>query len=158
MAQINAFFNMLHEYGGSDLHLASGVRNVWDVAEGWRLSTTAERLAILAGTGQQAAGQFEVSDKVAERLYSLRGQDLLLVVSQQPRAAGQPQAALVAAVPLTEALGALQRTFGDLCDLVEDEPAPAPVTAQAKEPAALAATIENPGKAVASDIKGKGKG
>lgn len=24
MAQINAFFNMLHEYGGSDLHLASG--------------------------------------------------------------------------------------------------------------------------------------
>ncbi len=108
--------------------------------------------------GQQAAGQFEVSDKVAERLYSLRGQDLLLVVSQQPRAAGQPQAALVAAVPLTEALGALQRTFGDLCDLVEDEPAPAPVTAQAKEPAALAATIENPGKAVASDIKGKGKG
>ena len=35
--------------GGRDLQVASGVRNVWDLAEGWRISTGLENVRVISG-------------------------------------------------------------------------------------------------------------
>ncbi|MBL8335484.1 MAG: hypothetical protein JNM97_01810 [Rhodoferax sp.] len=71
--QVFSEVRMRDAINAQDLHLASGVRNVWDVAEGWRLSTTAERLAILAGTGQQATALTAGVDWSADPLWRASG-------------------------------------------------------------------------------------
>lgn len=43
-------FRMRDALSGRDLLLASGVRNLWDVAEGWRLSSAFENLRVVSGS------------------------------------------------------------------------------------------------------------
>jgi len=71
--QVFSEYRMRDAVNAQDVHLASGVRNVWDVAEGWRLSTSAERLTIFSGTGQQATALTAGADWSADPLWRASG-------------------------------------------------------------------------------------
>ena len=71
--QLFSEYRMRDAINAQDVHLASGVRNVWDVAEGWRLSTTAERLTIFSGGGQQATALTGGVDWSADPLWRASG-------------------------------------------------------------------------------------
>ena len=71
--QLFSEYRMRDAINAQDVHLASGVRNVWDVAEGWRLSTSAERLTIFSGTGQHATALTAGVDWSADPLWRASG-------------------------------------------------------------------------------------
>lgn len=71
--QVFSEYRMRDAINAQDVHLASGVRNVWDVAEGWRLSTSAERLKIFTGAGQQATALAVGADWSADPLWRASG-------------------------------------------------------------------------------------
>ena len=48
--QVFSEYRMRDVFVGRELQLASGVRNVWDVSEGWRVSSALEHTRVLAGT------------------------------------------------------------------------------------------------------------
>ncbi len=66
-------YRMRDAINAQDLHLASGVRNVWDVSDGLRLSTSAERLVVLSGGGQQATALTAGADWSAHPLWRVSG-------------------------------------------------------------------------------------
>jgi hypothetical protein len=48
--QLFSEYRLRDAIAGRDLHLASGVRNHWNVAEGWRISTAVENLRVISGS------------------------------------------------------------------------------------------------------------
>jgi hypothetical protein len=52
--QVFSEYRLRDAFSGRDLQLASGVRNVWDVQEGIRLSTALERTHVLSGNQAEA--------------------------------------------------------------------------------------------------------
>ena len=71
--QVFSEYRMRDAINGQDMQLASGVRNTWDIAEGLRLSTGAERLKIFAGGGQQATALTVGADWTADPLWRVGG-------------------------------------------------------------------------------------
>jgi hypothetical protein len=58
---------------GRDLLLASGVRNLWDVAEGWRLSTAYENLRVVTGSTAPVSAASAALDWTADPLWRASG-------------------------------------------------------------------------------------
>ncbi|WP_394780410.1 hypothetical protein, partial [Undibacterium sp.] len=52
--QVFSEYRMRDAVDARDLQAASGIRNVWDIDEGLRASTSAERLTVFSGSGAQA--------------------------------------------------------------------------------------------------------
>ncbi len=52
--QLFSEYRLRDAISGSDTQLASGVRNVWDVAEGWRINTAFERIRVVSGDAPDA--------------------------------------------------------------------------------------------------------
>ena len=71
--QLFSEYRMRDAINAQDMQLASGVRNVWDVAEGLRMSTSAERLKIFSGGGQQATALTLGADWSANPLWRVSG-------------------------------------------------------------------------------------
>ena len=71
--QVFSEYRMRDAINAQDVQLASGVRNVWDLAEGLRLSTSAERLKIFSGAGQQATALTAGADWSADPLWRVSG-------------------------------------------------------------------------------------
>ena len=71
--QVFSEYRLRDAINAQDLQLASGVRNVWDVSEGLRLSTSAERLSVLAGAGQQATALTAGADWSGHPLWRASG-------------------------------------------------------------------------------------
>ena len=71
--QLFSEYRLRDAISAQDVELASGVRNVWDVSEGLRLSTSAERLSVLSGAGQQATALAAGADWFANPLWRVSG-------------------------------------------------------------------------------------
>jgi len=71
--QLFSEYRMRDAINAQDVQLASGVRNVWDVAEGLRLSTSAERLKTLSGAGQQATALTAGADWSGDPFWRVSG-------------------------------------------------------------------------------------
>ena len=71
--QVFSEYRMRDAIDAQDMQLATGVRNVWDVAEGLRLSAGAERLKIFSGGGQQATALTFGADWSADPLWRAGG-------------------------------------------------------------------------------------
>ena len=71
--QVFSEYRMRDAINAQDGQLAAGVRNVWDVAEGLRLSTSAERLTVFSGAGQQATALTAGADWSADPLWRISG-------------------------------------------------------------------------------------
>ena len=71
--QVFSEYRVRDAINAQDLQLAAGVRNVWDLAEGWRLSTSAERLTVFSGAGQQATSLTAGADWSADPLWRVSG-------------------------------------------------------------------------------------
>jgi hypothetical protein len=71
--QVFSEYRVRDAINAQDVQLASGVRNVWNVAEGLRLSTGAERLVVLSGGGQQATALTAGADWSAHPLWRASG-------------------------------------------------------------------------------------
>lgn len=67
--QLFSEYRLRDAIGGRDLQLASGVRNLWDLQPGLRLSTAAERVQVLAGSTAQATALSAGLDYAADPLW-----------------------------------------------------------------------------------------
>ncbi len=86
--QVFSEYRVRDAINAQDLQLAAGVRNVWDVAEGWRLSTSAERLTIFSGAGQQATSLTVGADWSADPLWRVSGRLEWRMTDSTPTIAG----------------------------------------------------------------------
>ena len=71
--QVFSEYRVRDAINAQDVQLASGVRNVWNVDEGLRLSTGIERLVVLSGGGQQATALTGGMDWSANPLWRVSG-------------------------------------------------------------------------------------
>ena len=71
--QVFSEYRMRDAISGRDLLLASGVRNLWDVAEGWRVSTAYENLRVVTGSTAPVSAVSAALDWTADPLWRASG-------------------------------------------------------------------------------------
>ncbi len=67
--QVFSEYRMRDAIAARDMQAASGIRNMWDIDEGLRASTSAERLTVFAGNGAQATALTGGIDYTANPLW-----------------------------------------------------------------------------------------
>lgn len=67
--QLFSEYRLRDALAGRDTQLASGVRNTWDVADGWRLHTAFERIRVLSGDVPDTVGAAVGVDYTAHPLW-----------------------------------------------------------------------------------------
>lgn len=86
--QVFSEYRVRDAVNAQDMELASGVRNVWDIAEGLRLSSSAERLEVLSGSGQRATALTGGADWSANPLWRVSGRLEWRATDSTPTVAG----------------------------------------------------------------------
>jgi hypothetical protein len=71
--QVFSEYRMRDAISGRDLLLASGMRNLWDVAEGWRVSTAYENLRVVTGSTAPVSVVSAALDWTADPLWRAGG-------------------------------------------------------------------------------------
>jgi len=71
--QLFSEYRLRDAVSGRDLQLASGVRNLWNVAEGWRIHTAFERLRVLSGQTAPVSAASVGVDWTAHELWRASG-------------------------------------------------------------------------------------
>jgi hypothetical protein len=71
--QVFSEYRMRDAISGRDLLLASGVRNLWDVAEGWRVSSAYENLRVVTGSTAPVSAASVALDWTANPLWRASG-------------------------------------------------------------------------------------
>lgn len=71
--QLFSEYRLRDAISGRDLQLASGVRNLWDVAEGWRISTGFENLRVISGATAPVNAASVALDWTADPLWRASG-------------------------------------------------------------------------------------